>query len=414
MKNKYKPKVMIFSGGRGNKNLFFEMKKQMNNINELSVIINGLDDGASTGEIRRLFHYKAHGISDFLKAILSLSPNKKLIDALEARFPIVDSFEERLLLYRNLHKMLYKNSLPKYLSALLQIPDRTRKQILKKFVIFFNYFYQNRDEIIDIEDFKIGNILFGALLVENNLDFNKAINAFSKFCNLNSKITIYSNTNSVRFLSGLLKNGTLLPNEASVVLTRTTDSIKDIYQMTNPITMNQIRKLSSVEIDDKISFLESLRNIPIYNEDIKEKILNSDIIVYGSGTPYSSILPSLETKGVANLIQQNKSPKVMIANLKKETNNFLYVSDLVKDLYKYLSRSSDKSINKKDLLTHLIIDDATSESKESKSINFDENVTMNKYPWLRIVKGNFSDPLNPSAHNGKNVLEAILRIVNDK
>ena len=127
MKNKYKPKVIIFSGGRGNKNLFFAMKKQMNDINELSVIINGLDDGASTGEIRRLFHYKAHGISDFLKAILSLSPNEKLINALEARFPMVDNFEERLLLYRNLHKMLYKNSLPKYLSALSKIPDKRQR-----------------------------------------------------------------------------------------------------------------------------------------------------------------------------------------------------------------------------------------------------------------------------------------------
>ena len=73
-----KANIVIFSGGRGNKNLFFETKKQMKNINELAVIINGLDDGASTGEIRRLFNYKAHGISDFLKAILSLSPDKKL------------------------------------------------------------------------------------------------------------------------------------------------------------------------------------------------------------------------------------------------------------------------------------------------------------------------------------------------
>ena len=38
---------------------------------------------------------------------------------------------------------------------------------------------------------------------------------------------------------GLLKMERL-PNEASVVLTRTTDSIKDIYQMSNPITMNQL------------------------------------------------------------------------------------------------------------------------------------------------------------------------------
>ena len=411
MKNKSNLDIVIFAGGRGNKNLFFEMKKRMKKINQLSVIINGLDDGASTGEIRRLFHYKAHGISDFLKAILSLSPNQKLINAMEARFPMVNSFEERLLLYRNLHKMLYKNFLPKYFSSLSELPEKTKKTIIKKFIIFFDYFYQNRDEIIDIEDFKIGNILFGAMLVENHLDFNKAINSFSKFCNLNKNIRIYENTNSVRYLSGLLKNGTLLPNEASVVLTRTTDSIKDIYQMTNPITMNQIRKLSSIEIDDKIDFLKSLRNIPTYNQDIKEKILNGDIIVYGSGTPYSSILPSLETKGIADLIIKNKAPKVMIANLKKETNNFLSVSDLVNDLYKYLNRSTSKRLNKKDLLTHLIVNDSTYE--ESNSITLDEEKILNQCPWLTIIKGNFSDPLNSYAHNGKNVLKALLKIANN-
>lgn len=411
MKNKSNIDVVIFAGGRGNKNLFFEMKKQIKKINQLSVIINGLDDGASTGEIRRLFNYKAHGISDFLKAILSLSPNQKLINAMEARFPMVNSFEERLLLYRNLHKMLYKNFLPKYLSSLSELPEKTKKTIIKKFIIFFDYFYQNRDEIIDIEDFKIGNILFGAMLVENNLDFNKAINSFSKFCNLSKNITIYENTNSVRYLSGLLKNGTLLPNEASVVLTRTTDSIKDIYQMTNPITMNQIRKLSSIEIDDKINFLKSLRNIPTYNQEIKERILNGDIIVYGSGTPYSSILPSLETKGIADLIIKNKAPKIMIANLKKETNNFLSVSDLVNDLYKYLNRSTSKRLNKKDLLTHLIVNNSTYE--ESNSITLDEETILNQYPWLTIIKGDFSDPLNSYAHNGKNVLKALLKIANN-
>ena len=411
MKNKSNLDIVIFAGGRGNKNLFFEMKKQMKKINQLSVIINGLDDGASTGEIRRLFHYKAHGISDFLKAILSLSPNQKLINAMEARFPMVNSFEERLLLYRNLHKMLYKNFLPKYLSSLSELPEKTKKTIIKKFIIFFDYFYQNRDEIIDIEDFKIGNILFGAMLVENHLDFNKAINSFSKFCNLNKNIRIYENTNSVRYLSGLLKNGTLLPNEASVVLTRTTESIKDIYQMTNPITMNQIRKLSSIEIDDKIDFLKSLRNIPTYNQEIKERILNGDIIVYGSGTPYSSILPSLETKGIADLIIKNKAPKVMIANLKKETNNFLSVSDLVNDLYKYLNRSTSKRLNKKDLLTHLIVNDSTYE--ESNSITLDEEKILNQYPWLTIIKGNFSDPSNSYSHNGKNVLKALLKIANN-
>ena len=129
-----KANIVIFSGGRGNKNLFFEIQKQMKTINELTVIINGLDDGASTGEIRRLFNYKAHGISDFLKAILSLSPDKKLIDAMEARFPNVNNFEERLLLYRNLHKILYKDYIPKYFEPLSLISDKKRKLINNKYI----------------------------------------------------------------------------------------------------------------------------------------------------------------------------------------------------------------------------------------------------------------------------------------
>ena len=163
--------------------------------------------------------------------------------------------------------------------------------------------------------------------------------------------------------------------------------------------------------DYNCEIYKSLRNIPTYNQDIKEKILNGDIIVYGSGTPYSSILPSLETKGVADLIIKNKAPKVMIANLKKETNNFLSVSDLVNDLYKYLNRSTSKRLNKKDLLTHLIVNDSTYE--ESNSITLDEEKILHQCPWLTIIKGNFSDPLNSYSHNGKNVLKALLKIANN-
>ena len=168
MKTKSEPHIVIFAGGRGNKNLFFELKKQTKLFSELSVIINGLDDGASTGEIRRLFDYKAHGISDFLKAILSLSPDTKLINALESRFPTVNSFEDRLNLYSNLHKMLYKDFVPSDLSSLSKLPNEMKKAIIKKLIILFDYFYQTRDEIIDIEDFKVGNMLLQQCLLKTH------------------------------------------------------------------------------------------------------------------------------------------------------------------------------------------------------------------------------------------------------
>ena len=104
-----KRNLTIFSGGRGNKNLFKELIKEVK-FDNLSVIINGLDDGASTGEIRRLFNYQAHGISDFLKAITSLSNENNLISFLETRFPKVSNFKERLSIYKNLYGILFENS----------------------------------------------------------------------------------------------------------------------------------------------------------------------------------------------------------------------------------------------------------------------------------------------------------------
>ena len=87
-------KISIFSGGRGNKNLFQAFAKEQCE-HELNVIVNGLDDGASTGDIRRLMDYKIHGISDFLKTITAFS-NDPFIDVMEVRFPKNSNFLEKI------------------------------------------------------------------------------------------------------------------------------------------------------------------------------------------------------------------------------------------------------------------------------------------------------------------------------
>lgn len=406
MKNR-KRNLTIFSGGRGNKNLFKELIKEVK-FDNLSVIINGLDDGASTGEIRRLFNYQAHGISDFLKAITSLSNENNLISFLETRFPKVSNFKERLSIYKNLYGILFENS-EKLLSKNHNLDQSLYNFIKEKMIIFFEYFYKNRDEIVDIVDFKLGNILFASLLIENNLDFKKSIDDFLSLCKVNTKITVLENSKSIKYLTGILKNGTLLPNEASVVLTRTSDNIKDIYQLSAPITMNQIRKLSSIEMDEKINYLESLRDNPDCNPEIIDKINNSSLIIYGSGTPYSSILPSLETTGIAELIQKNNCPKVMIANLIKETNNFLSVNDLISDIFRFLSRSTHRKLDKKKVLTHVIINKSSTSGE--KNINTDKNLIKKKFPWLKIIQDDFVDPQNYKAHNGKKLLTEIYKLL---
>ena len=83
------------------------------------------------------------------------------------------------------------------------------------------------------------------------------------------------------------------------------------------MTLNQIRKISSLEISEKLQYLEALETKVEASVDTLKSLDSSELIIYGSGTPYSSILPSLEYLGIVESIAANKCPKILIANLKK-------------------------------------------------------------------------------------------------
>ena len=120
-------------------------------------------------------------------------------------------------------------------------------------------------------------------------------------------------------------------------------------------------------------------------------------------------MPSLETTGIAELIQKNNCPKVMIANLIKETNNFLSVNDLISDIFRFLSRSTHRKLDKKKVLTHVIINKSSTSGE--KNINTDKNLIKKKFPWLKIIQDDFVDPQNYKAHNGKKLLTEIYKLL---
>ena len=244
-------KISIFSGGRGNKNLFKAFTKEQCK-HELNVIVNGLDDGASTGDIRRLMDYKVHGISDFLKTITTFS-NDPFIDIMQVRFPMNGSFLEKIKMISTVYQFLEHNITPDFLTSSKLSPTESQLEFIKEYLfIFIDYAYKSREEIVDLSDYKVGNIIFASILIKNNLAFKASIKQFCKLCNIKSNINIVEAAKFPLYLIGLLKNGTLLPNEASVVLSRTNDLIYKTYQITNPLSLNQIRKISSIEKNKKI------------------------------------------------------------------------------------------------------------------------------------------------------------------
>lgn len=399
-------KISIFSGGRGNKNLFKAFTKEQNK-HELNVIVNGLDDGASTGDIRRLMDYKIHGISDFLKTITAFS-NDPFIDIMELRFPSNDSFLEKIKMISTVYQFLEQNLVPEFLINSNIKPTESQILFVKENLLnFIDYVYKSREEIVDLSDYKVGNIIFASFLIKNNLDFNESIKKFCELCDIKSNVKILEAAKLPLNLVGILKNGTLLPNEASVVLSRTNDLIYKTYQITNPLSLNQIRKISSVEKDNKIQYLNALETRIEANIEVLNSLENSDIIIYGSGTPYSSILPSLEYIGVADKIASKSCPKLLIANLQKETDNYIGTSSLIEDIILFLKKSSDFSYESKSFITHILV---SNNNTIDNKIDSDVELLKNKFPWITIIEDEFNDLNNKATHNGSKVLSSILNL----
>lgn len=399
-------KISIFSGGRGNKNLFKAFTKEQSK-HKLNVIVNGLDDGASTGDIRRLMDYKVHGISDFLKTITAFS-NNKFVDVMELRFPRNDSFLEKIKMISTVYQFLEQNIVPKFLINSDIKPTESQLLFIKESLSnFVDYVYKSREEIVDLSDYKVGNIIFASILIKNNLDFNESIKKFCELCDIKSNVKILEAAKLPLNLVGILKNGTLLPNEASVVLSRTNDLIYKTYQITNPLSLNQIRKISSVEKDDKIQYLNALETRIEANIEVLNSLENSDIIIYGSGTPYSSILPSLEYIGVADKIASKSCPKLLIANLQKETDNYIGTSSLIEDIILFLNKSSDFSYESKSFITHILV---SNNNTIDNKIDSDVELLKNKFPWITIIEDEFNDLNNKATHNGSKVLSSILNL----
>ncbi len=406
--------VILFSGGRGNRTLLESISANNEIIfPKLKVIVNGLDDGASTGAIRKLFDNRMHGISDFLKVAIAMSPNVHLKVVLEQRLPVIKTTKDQLKFSKDLHEFLLLSG-DFIVSESIDLSESVKEELKKHIFNFVDYLYQKTRSIVNLSDFKIGNIVFASMYINSNLNFHNALLNFQEFCQVDRKaFDIIQSSEHNSYLVGVLKSGPLLPNEAAVVLTRTSDIIEETFQIRNPLTAEDIRNICSKEFVDKLTDLQQTQFIPSANIEVLEAIKNSDAIIYGAGTPYSSLLPSLELGGMADAIKNVNCKKILVVNLSKETSNTLFVTDLLDSLMKYLSKSlGDTAVfHPQDYITHIIVPDDVEQNELDGVIKLDENEIKERYQWVDIIRSDIRDSVNISKHDGTKLKHCLIDVI---
>lgn len=406
-----KKNITLFSGGRGCKNLLGSIIDDVNKEKiSLNVIVNGLDDGASTGKIRHLFSEPTHGISDFLKVILSLSKNQEIITVFDKRFPVYDYQNNNKINSNILNFIKNKDELDLLRSH--DLDTETISIIRESLKNFIEHITKN-DTLFNLSDFKLGNIVFASEIILKNFVFKRAISSFMNLTGVPTKnIKIIESTNEPAYLCGILQQGIFLPNEASVVLLRTSDYVEDIFQIKKPLSGEEIREISSLEKDKKISFLKTISVNNVVSSDVSEAISLSDCIVYGAGTPYSSLLPSLSIKNTSKYISERNCPKILVANLKKETSNSFSVNNLIRDLIKFCTEKSNlKNINPNLLITHLLVSKQIDKKHLSNAINYKIKEIKEEFPWINVIEEDLSSSEDWFKHDGKKLKNAIFNIM---
>lgn len=141
MQKKRKIRISLFSGGSGN-DRFIKLLSKIDEI-ELNILVNGYDDGKSTGEIRRYIP-EILGPSDFRKNFSHLIENnsndgKIFCNILNFRFPNNTPTKDFV-------SMMSLNKKNKFIQK-LEIYNLSYEKFLylkSCFLVFLNYYMSNR------------------------------------------------------------------------------------------------------------------------------------------------------------------------------------------------------------------------------------------------------------------------------
>jgi 2-phospho-L-lactate transferase/gluconeogenesis factor (CofD/UPF0052 family) len=304
-----KIKIVLFSGGRGTSNIIKFLSQH--DLYSLSVIVNGYDDGLSTGEIRKI--YKGIlGPSDFRKTIGTVAKYSKdygssLSNLLEYRISEDDKWF--------MSGIIRTNNLPQYLLEIIEnLPYKISNFILENLT---SGIYDILKRGVYPHDFALGNIIISSLFSKTN-DFNDSIKEFQIGLGLPEIVFNISDGTDLKLI-GVTDELQILNSEASIV-SQSKKNVKRVFLVKNYLTELELSKLS-IKNSKIMSYLESISIIPEINQKVPDLVAKSDIIIYGPGTPNSSLFPTYLTKGLGTLIAKNlNARKIWISNLVKDND----------------------------------------------------------------------------------------------
>ena len=224
---------MLFSGGRGSGALARQLVARPGV--SLTVAINGYDDGASTGEVRR-FLGDSLGPSDFRKNASRLAgelqtASSLLIELLDARLPAVVSTADAVAeIRRTAADPAHDRRINDWLTAFIE--EHTRSGTPFAF-----------------GDCSLGNLVFAGAYLRAGRDFNRAVDDYTALLGLPAGLIENVTSGRDAWLVALTASGQLVSSEEAIVDARNQSTIRSIFLIDKPLTEAEAKTIGALGAD---------------------------------------------------------------------------------------------------------------------------------------------------------------------
>ena len=377
--------VVVFSGGRGSSVLSRELIA--NPRIDLTLAINGYDDGLSTGEVRR-FLGDALGPSDFRKNASHLARalrtcDESVIALLDRRLPDGTTADAAMADLESLG-----GDAGERVAAFLSELRSTGKPF-------------------DFADCAVGNLAFAGSYLRCGRRFNAAVDDYCSLLDLPPGLIENVSDGTNAFLVAIDPDDRLLASEADIVDANRRNRIKDIYLLASRPTPEDIATVAALPREQVAGWLAAReRQIPV-NARLVARVANADLIVYSPGTQHSSLFPSYLTHGLSRAIAGNlRALKLLITNIQSDAELVDATAvDIVQRAVYYLREKGRLPISTPFLITHYLFNDPRGGREEAPYVPLGRLDALEDPRLVRI--SNYEDGVT-GRHDAAKVLTPFL------
>jgi 2-phospho-L-lactate transferase/gluconeogenesis factor (CofD/UPF0052 family) len=366
-------RVVLFSGGRGSGALTTQLVS--NPRIALTIAINGYDDGASTGEVRR-FLGDSLGPSDFRKNASRLA---RLLNT--APLPLIDLLDLRL------RDTPASAAMGPDLAGAIEDPgpERTGLAAVRALAAFlspparadvaarvrrFAGELELRGAPFSFADCSVGNLVFAGGFLANRRSFNAAVDDYCTLVGLPAGLIENVTDGTNAFLVAIDADGRLLGSEEEIVDAKRRNRINDIYLLERRLDDAHRGELAAMPRDERARRLEGLSAVVRLNPRLAAAIEEADLIIYAPGTQHSSLFPSYLTPGLSDRVAANLAAiKLLVTNIQADAEiTGSSAVDIIDRAVFYLKEKGRRRIATPCLITHYLLNDPQRPENEASYV----------------------------------------------